>query len=80
MCLYYLKLTFLDCSLNLCYLSFFLSLLRSLQICTVANEQGSVRGELGTTLTELATVQFTTRFSALETNVLGEQELQNRCV
>jgi hypothetical protein len=49
-------------------------------MCTVANEQGSVRGESVTALTERATAQLAPRFSALETNVLGERELQNRCV
>jgi hypothetical protein len=48
-------------------------------MCTVANEQGSVREESRTALTERATAQSTTRFSAPETDVLEERELQNRC-
>jgi hypothetical protein len=43
------------------------------------NKQGGSSGESGTALTERATAQFATRFSASETNVLGEQELPNRC-
>jgi hypothetical protein len=79
MCPSYLKSTFRGCSLNLCHLSFFSSPPSSLQRCTVANKQGGINGESGTASTERATAQFTTRFSASETYVLGERELQNRC-
>jgi hypothetical protein len=70
---FYLKSTFSDYSLHLCYLSSHSNPPSFSQICTVANEQGSVGGESGTTLAESATAQFTTRFSASETNVLGNK-------
>lgn len=75
----YLKSTFWGFELNLCYLSFFPSPLSPLQSCTIANKQGDISRESGTALTEQAAAQFTTRFSASETYVLGERELQNRC-
>ena len=49
------------------------------QAYTVANEQGGIRGESGTALTERAAARLTTRFSASEAHMLGERELQNRC-
>jgi hypothetical protein len=49
------------------------------QIYTVANEEGGIRGESGTALTERAAARLTTRFSALEPYMLGERELQSRC-
>ncbi|KAF1836478.1 hypothetical protein BDW02DRAFT_567069 [Decorospora gaudefroyi] len=75
----YPKSTFRGCDLDLCYLSFFSSPPSSLQRYTIANKQGDISGQSGTALTERATAQFTTRFSASETTVLGERELQNRC-
>jgi hypothetical protein len=49
-------------------------------MCTVANKQGGIREESGTVLTEQATGRSTACFSALEIDVLGEQELQSRCI
>jgi hypothetical protein len=69
---FYPKSTFLDYSLNLCYLGFFSSPPSSLQICIIADKQGGSTGESGTALTERATTQFTTRFSASEADVLEE--------
>jgi hypothetical protein len=74
----YPELTIKGCSLYLCYPSFLSSLPSFSQIYTVANEQGGIRGESGTALTEQVAARLTTRFSASEANVLGEQELQNR--
>jgi hypothetical protein len=75
----YPELTFQGCSLYLCYPSFLSSLPSFSQIYTVANEQGDIGGESGTALIERAAARLTTRFSASEANVLGEQQLQNRC-
>jgi hypothetical protein len=79
MCPSYLESTFRGCNLNLYYLSFFSSPPSSLQRYTIVKKQGGSSGESGTALTERATAQFATRFSASETSVLGERELQNRC-
>ena len=49
-------------------------------MCTVANKQGGIREESGTALTEQATGRSTACFSASEIDVLGEQELQSRCI
>jgi hypothetical protein len=73
------KSTLRGCSLDLCYLGFLSSPPSFSQICTVANQQGSVIRESATALAERATAQLTTRFSASETDVLGEGELKNRC-
>jgi hypothetical protein len=69
---FYPKLTFLDYSFNLCYLGFFSSSPSSLQICIAADKQGGISGESRTALTERATAQFATRFSASEADVLEE--------
>jgi hypothetical protein len=72
---FYPKSTFRGCSLDLCHLGFFSSPPSSLQICIVADKQGGIRGESATALAEQATARLTTRFSASETDVLGERGL-----
>jgi hypothetical protein len=65
-------------SLYLYYLSLLSSPPSSLQICIVADKQGVLAESWGTTLIERATTRSTMRFSASETDVLEERELQNR--
>jgi hypothetical protein len=75
----HLRLTLQGCSLKLCHLSLVSDPPSSLLTSVIANEQGVMEKGRSTALTERATGWSTTRFSALETDLLAERELQNRC-